>query len=56
MSDAELQKTQIKINISNRAENFIANGEVLVFPGFLSVYDYLSSDDKLLPNLNKAMH
>jgi DNA topoisomerase-1 len=38
MSDAELQKTQIKINISNRAENFIANGEVLVFPGFLSVY------------------
>ncbi|VVM25350.1 DNA topoisomerase I (EC [uncultured Gammaproteobacteria bacterium] len=54
MSDAELQKTQIKINISNRAENFIANGEVLVFPGFLSVYDYLSSDDKLLPNLNKG--
>jgi DNA topoisomerase IA len=36
------------------AENFIANGEVLVFPGFLSVYDYLSSDDILLPNLNKG--
>jgi DNA topoisomerase-1 len=29
-------------------------GEVLVFSGFLSVYDYLSSDDKLLPNLNKG--
>jgi DNA topoisomerase-1 len=54
MSDAELQKTQIKISISNRPENFIANGEILVFPGFLSVYDYLSSDDKLLPNLNKG--
>ncbi len=53
MSDAELQKTQIKISISNRPENFIANGEVLVFPGFLNVYDYLSSDDKLLPNLNQ---
>ncbi|CAB5497979.1 DNA topoisomerase I (EC [Bathymodiolus azoricus thioautotrophic gill symbiont] len=54
MSDAQLQKTQIKINISNRSENFIANGEILIFPGFLSVYDYLSSDDKLLPNLNKG--
>jgi DNA topoisomerase-1 len=54
MSDAQLQKTQIKINISNRSENFIANGEILIFPGFLSVYDYLSSDDKLLPNLNKS--
>jgi DNA topoisomerase-1 len=37
-----------------KVENFIANGEILVFPGFLSVYDYLSSDDKLLPNLNKG--
>ena len=54
MSDAELQKTQIKINISNRSEHFVATGEVLVFPGFLSVYDYLSSDDKLLPNLNQG--
>jgi DNA topoisomerase IA len=42
------------INISNRAENFIANGEILIFPGFLSVYDYLSADDKLLPNLNQG--
>jgi len=51
MSDAKLQKTQIKTNISNRDESFLANGEILVFPGFLSVYDYLSSDDKLLPDL-----
>ncbi len=54
MSDAKLQKTQIKISISNRSEQFVANGEVLVFPGFLSVYDYLYADDKLLPNLNKG--
>ncbi len=54
MSDAKLQKTQIKIGISSRAENFIANGEVLVFPGFLRVYDYLSAEDKLLPNLNQG--
>ncbi|CAC9624331.1 DNA topoisomerase I (EC 5.99.1.2) [uncultured Gammaproteobacteria bacterium] len=54
MSDAKLQKTQIKIGISSHAENFIANGEVLVFPGFLRVYDYLSAEDKLLPNLNQG--
>ncbi len=54
MSDAKLQKTQIKANISNRDETFVANGEILVFPGFLSAYDYLSSDDKLLPDLSRG--
>jgi DNA topoisomerase-1 len=54
MSDAQLQKTQIKINIESQNEQFIAQGEVLVFPGFLRVYDYLSSDDKLLPDLNQG--
>ncbi|CAB5497516.1 type I DNA topoisomerase [Bathymodiolus thermophilus thioautotrophic gill symbiont] len=54
MSDARLQKTQIKISISSRPESFIANGEVLIFPGFLSVYDYLSAEDKLLPNLSQG--
>lgn len=54
MSDAKLQKTQIKTNISNRDETFVANGEILVFPGFLSAYDYLSSDDKLLPDLSQG--
>ena len=54
MSDAKLQKTQVRVNISNRDERFVANGEVLVFPGFLSVYDYLSADDKLLPDLSEG--
>jgi len=54
MSDAKLQKTQIKINVSNAGEQFVANGEVLTFPGFLSVYDYLSADDKLLPDVDKG--
>ncbi len=54
MSDARLQKTQVKTSISNRDEVFVANGEILVFPGFLSVYDYLSSDDKLLPELTQG--
>lgn len=54
MSDAQLQKTQIKIGISTTDELFLANGEVLTFPGFLKVYDYLSADDKLLPDLQEG--
>ena len=52
MSDAKLQKTKIHIKISNRDETFIAKGEVLIFPGFLSTYDYMSSEDRLLPKLS----
>jgi DNA topoisomerase-1 len=52
MSDAELQKTQIIIDIENRDEKFLANGEVLLFDGFLTVYD-TNKKDKLLTNLNQ---
>ncbi len=45
MSDAELQKTNIDINISNRDEKFTATGEVLKFDGFLRVY-MESTDDE----------
>jgi len=38
MSDAQLEKTTISITMSNRDELFVANGEVLVFDGFLKVY------------------
>ncbi|WPE16413.1 type I DNA topoisomerase [Candidatus Thioglobus autotrophicus] len=54
MSDAQLQKTQIKVVVSNADEQFVANGEILTFPGFLKVYDYLSADDKLLPDLSEG--
>ena len=54
MSDAQLQKTKVTINISGRSEYFIADGEVLSFAGFLEVYDYMSSDDKLLPEISKS--
>lgn len=43
MSDAELEKTTVTIDISNSAEKFIASGEVLIFDGFLRVY--IESDD-----------
>ena len=38
MSDAELEKTSAKINISTSNEELTATGEVLKFDGFLKVY------------------
>jgi len=38
MSDAELEKTTVTINISNSSDQFVAIGEVLIFDGFLRVY------------------
>lgn len=38
MSEAELEKTTVTIDISTVPEKFIATGEVLIFDGFLRVY------------------
>jgi DNA topoisomerase-1 len=38
MSDAELEKTSVTIDVSNRDEQLQASGEVLKFDGFLKVY------------------
>jgi DNA topoisomerase-1 len=43
MSEAELEKTTVTIDISNTSEKFVATGEVLIFDGFLRVY--MESDD-----------
>lgn len=58
MADAELERTNVTIQISNTKERFLATGEVLKFDGFLSVYlessdeENLSDDEKgLLPPL-----
>ncbi|MDR2475791.1 MAG: type I DNA topoisomerase [Bacteroidales bacterium] len=62
MSDAELEKTTATIAISNHADKFLAEGEVLKFDGFLRVY-LESADDEpenqenesgLLPPLTKG--
>lgn len=45
MSDAELERTQVKINSSGAQELFVASGEVIKFDGFLKVY-LESSDDE----------
>jgi DNA topoisomerase-1 len=38
MSDAELERTNVKIEASSHQENFVATGEVIKFEGFLKVY------------------
>ncbi len=38
MSDAELERTNVKIDCSGHNEQFAANGEVVTFDGFLKVY------------------
>jgi DNA topoisomerase-1 len=59
MASAELEKTNVIIDISNSKENFIASGEVIRFDGFLKVY-LESTDDEgteatrgMLPPLHK---
>ncbi|MCF7568915.1 type I DNA topoisomerase [Sabulilitoribacter arenilitoris] len=38
MSEAELERTNVKISASTHSETFNANGEVITFDGFLKVY------------------
>ncbi len=45
MSDAQLEKTVVTINISTSKYNFIAAGEVILFDGFLKVYLESSDED-----------
>jgi len=60
MSDAQLEKTTVKIAISDSQKNFIAKGEVIKFDGFLKVYtesrdEPNSNDTEYVDNLNKDM-
>ena len=45
MSDAELERTNVKIAANNHGELFTASGEVLLFEGFLKVYLEGNDDD-----------
>lgn len=46
MSDAILEKTNISIGISTQNEQFIANGEVMIFDGFLRAYMESSDEEE----------
>jgi DNA topoisomerase-1 len=59
MSKARLEKTNVKIDISTRTEQFVAEGEVIKFPGFLKVYLESTDDEEedadtagMLPPMN----
>jgi DNA topoisomerase-1 len=60
MADAELERTLININISTNKYQFVAQGEVILFEGFLKVYLESTDDDNgdaaegLLPPLVKG--
>ena len=60
MADAEMEKTTATISISGREEQFVANGEVVKFEGFLKVYretdteetDERSEEMNILPTIS----
>ncbi len=59
MASAQLEKTNVVIDISTADENFIASGEVIKFDGFLKVYLESTDDENgegskgMLPPLKK---
>jgi DNA topoisomerase-1 len=46
MSDAQLERTNVKIKANNHSELFTASGEVIKFEGFLKVYLEGNDDDE----------
>ena len=46
MADAQLEKTTVNIDITGVDAKFVANGEVIVFDGFLKVYRESTDDDE----------
>ena len=56
MADASLDRTVVRIAISNSSEQFVARGEVITFEGFMKVYlegkdDELEEKKGILPEL-----
>ena len=61
MADAELLKTTVTISVSGKQEEFVAQGEVVKFDGFLKVYrestddeDQESEDTHMLPPMKEG--
>ena len=55
MSDAKLEKTNITINISNREEKYLCQGEVILFDGFMKVYQHTANDEEETENTNQKL-
>ncbi|HOW31248.1 MAG TPA: type I DNA topoisomerase, partial [Bacteroidales bacterium] len=59
MADAVLERTTVKIDVSTSKEQFVAEGEVIKFDGFLKVYmessdDTTEGEEGILPPLKKG--
>ena len=59
MSDAKLERTQLKISASTHSDQFVAKGEVITFDGFLKVYlegvdNQIDEENDLLPKVEKG--
>ena len=49
MADAQVEKTTVTINISGDEAQFVTNGEVVRFDGFMKVYHESTDDETLKP-------
>ena len=49
MADAQVEKTTVTINISGDEAQFVVNGEVVRFDGFMKVYHESTDDESLKP-------
>ena len=61
MSDAQLERTTLKVKVSKAEEKFVAKGEVIKFDGFLKVYIESSDDENgengdsgILPDISEG--
>ncbi len=54
MADAQLERTIVTIDVSTNNSQFEANGEVVLFDGFLKVY-FEGSDDEQIDENNKLL-
>lgn len=54
MAEANFEKTTAKITISTRPEEFVANGEVMKFDGFLKVYFESKDEEEVEINLDEG--
>ena len=55
MADAKMDKTVVKISVSNRTELFVARGEVITFEGFLKLYLEGNDDEDGIDETTKDM-
>ena len=55
MADAEIEKTTVNIKMSGSKQEFIAQGEVVKFDGFLKVYRESSDDDESAEEMSHVL-